>query len=83
MSRMSPDLNMGMTLAIFNLLGTMPVDSESENICCRGVIIKLETFFIMFVEIPLISGVFLSLSCLSDCEISSNVTGWFAISNDG
>ena len=50
---------MGMTFAILNLSGTIPVDNERLKIWQRGLAIRVEICLSRQVEIPVISVVFL------------------------
>jgi hypothetical protein len=73
--RASPDLNIGITLAILNFSGIWPVARDWLKIWTRGVTIWRETFLSKAVEIPDMSGVFLFSSFFMQLRILSAVTG--------
>ena len=75
MSRQSPDLNKGITLAIFSLEGAMPLLKERVKMWVKGAEIEGPIFLRRCEERPLMSGVFLSSSFLMALRISSSVTG--------
>ncbi len=54
-----------MTLAIFNLVGTMPVASERPRVCLIGVRMAIKTFLSKWVENPDMSGFFFILQAIN------------------
>ena len=64
MSVMSPDLKIGITFAILNLSGTIPVESERLKTCSRGTSILLIIFFTSDIDTLFKSRLFLSCSWL-------------------
>jgi len=74
-SSASPDLKTGITFAILNLVGQVPVASDWLKMCLRGGRISGITFFRRQEERPVMSGVFLFSSDFTHSRISASVTG--------
>jgi len=81
-SVLSPDLNIGITLAILSWLGIVPEDNDKLKICLRGAEIDKITFFMKNIEMPLKSSLFLGSNNLQASLISDAVTGSLVRLND-
>ena len=67
---LSPDLKIGITLAILNCIGTIPVLKERVKICNKGSTKVEMVCFTKFEETPVWSGVFLFVKSLVAFRIS-------------
>ena len=70
MQDLSPDLKIGITLAILNCIGTIPVLKERVKICNKGSTKVEMVCFTKFEETPVWSGVFLFVKSLVAFRIS-------------